>query len=92
MLYIDLESIATEDEMLEVTKKVVRRTIITNNSRKRNRFQRTKSNDSLLGSIEDICFAECWQKPIDYIDSVQSKMDQASVQDKAKSYNLKPSS
>ena len=91
MFYIDLQSVATEDEMLEVTKQVVTRTIITNNSRKSSRFARTKTNDSLLGSIEELCIANDWQKPLNHIDGVQARMDQANAQEKAKSYNLKTS-
>ena len=46
MFYLNLFDITSEQEALEAAKKISRMCVINNNSTKRDRFSKTKSNDS----------------------------------------------
>ena len=91
MFYLNLFDITSEQEALEAAKKISRMCVINNNSTKRDRFSKTKSNDSGLGALEDICVLEGWTDVLNWIQEQEMKFSQVNEAEKSKSRKLKGS-
>ena len=91
MFYLNLMDITSAKEALECAKKLSRMCVINNNSTKRDRFSKTKSNDSGLGALEDICVLEEWTSVLDWIQNQEMKFSQVNEGEKTKSRKLKGS-
>ena len=91
MFYLNLMDITSEQEALECAKKLSRMCVINNNSTKRDRFSKSKSNDSQLGALEDICVLEEWNSVLDWIQNQEMKFSQVNEGEKTKSRKLKGS-
>jgi len=83
--------ITSEQEALECAKKLSRMCVINNNSTKRDRFSKTKTNDSGLGALEDICVLEGWTDVLNWIQDQEMKFSQVNEGEKSKSRKLKGS-
>jgi len=83
--------ITSEQEALECAKKLSRMCVINNNSTKRDRFSKTKTNDSGLGALEDICVLEGWTDVLNWIQDQEMKFSQVNEGEKTKSRKLKGS-
>jgi hypothetical protein len=91
MYYLNLMDITSEQEALECAKKLSRMCVINNNSTKRDRFSKTKTNDSGLGALEDICVLEGWTDVLNWIQDQEMKFSQVNEGEKSKSRKLKGS-
>ena len=91
MYYLNLMEITSAKEALECAKKLSRMCVINNNSTKRDRFSKSKSNDSQLGALEDICVLEGWTDVLAWIDEQEMKFTQVNAGEKTKSRSLKGS-